>query len=589
MNESANVSFSQGAKVTYGSHGICTVGETKTEKVFGENIRMVTLHLGTGNIIKVPEAKAKSLLVPVSAVSHLAEVLAILSRPAKAKPPNWLHTEKKYASSLGTSDPSLLATLVRDLHPGDKPLGTELVQLYRTGLYQLVQLLETTEASDASIILKQMSEASGLLFREEDARPSIYVAKSRGKQVKPPTPLEDAMMMVKLPKPRAVRALPQPAPAAKSVVKMPVAPKAPPAPKPPVTPVVKEVVKPPLIPPAKPTVPPPAQPKAMTPQAPTPAPSPPPVVVAPPPKVEPVRRAVVSPPVKRVEPPVAQQPVVVDESGLRLENQLLRHKLSTLEREKKALVVVAARVENLETRLQHVEATNQVLRNQLSTKDHEVAAANRRRQQIDREQYERETYQIERIKQLGELVGVLFATGQLLAAALHEKMIAPPVVQTVVGPSNSGGPVAEDMKGELRQARRIGTLRKRRIDTLERKLATTLKDLKAANRTIVSQAAMLADNVVAGLLEALDDKKKEIDALSVLVEEKTKEVNRLNTLVQKRDETIAALREQVLTDKQLQDEIEAVRVDLFQYIFERTEAVERLQAYIRELQERSMQ
>lgn len=54
-------------------------------------------------------------------------------------------------------------------------------------------------------------------------------------------------------------------------------------------------------------------------------------------------------------------------------------------------------------------------------------------------------------------------------------------------------------------------------------------------------------------------------------------------------ETIAALREQALTDKQLQDEIEAVRVDLFQYIFERTEAVERLQAYIRELQERSMQ
>lgn len=587
MNKGNIASFNKGARVTYGSHGICVVTGVTIEDVLGEKITLIHLLLGTGNIIKVAEPVAERDFKLVTAKSHLAEVLDILSRPAKAKSPNWFHTENKYASALGTNDAISLATLVRDLHPGDKPLGTELVQLYRTGLYQLVQLLEATEASDVATLLKQMSAASGLSFRIEDTRPTTYAARSRSKRTKSPTPLEEAMTMVRLPKARPVAALPRPAPAPKPLVEKPVVRKAPPATKPamkPVAPVPVVVAKsaPEKLPLVAPEVTPPVQTQIATPQTLVPAPSPH-MVVAPPPIVEPEPRAVVTPRAKQAEPPVVQQPVVVDESDLRLENQLLQQKLSTLEGENKALKLVAARVENLETQLQQTGDANLSLCNQLSTKDKEAAAVNRRRQQIDREQRERETYQVDRIKRLGELLGVLFGAGQLLAAALHEKMTALPAVQTAVGRSKGNESEDGDMKEVLRQARRIGSLRQRQIDILKRKLMTARTDLKAANRTIDMQAAKLANNDVTVLLQALITRKEEIDALSAIIKDANKEVRRLKILVGARDKTIKNLREKVLTSDQVRANIAVVRDELLQLILKRTEAVERLQAYIREL------
>ena len=85
MDTVNKVSFEKGAKVSYRSFGVCTVDGVVTEDVLGQDMSLVVIILGTGTVMKVPEAVARRDFVLVAAESKFAEVKSILSKPPKAR------------------------------------------------------------------------------------------------------------------------------------------------------------------------------------------------------------------------------------------------------------------------------------------------------------------------------------------------------------------------------------------------------------------------------------------------------------------------------------------------------------------------
>lgn len=572
MNEETHASFTKGQQVTYGSHGICTVKGTAVEKILGEEVLLVLIELGTGQIVKVPATKAKSAFTPVAKLSRLVEVLAILGKAPKARAASWHHTEREYAKTLGTNDPLALAALVRDLHPGDQPLGTELVQLYRVGLYQLVQLLEAQEGSDVPTILKQFSEASGLSFRPEDAWPSTYAARQRSRRVKSSTQQDDDVPMVKLSKVRPVAALPLPAEpvvTATPVVKKQVVPKAPPAPTPPATRVMKLTATPPSESAAKAVVPRPVAIKAAAVVLPSSTPQPLKPTVSP---------AATTPPAKTEKRPVDVRPVVTDGG----ENKELRETIAQLQAENKKLREEAGTARSLREHLEASRATALSLRLQLTARDQAQTTTNQERQQRDREQATLRKDLERQVSHLTELVGVLLGTAFLFASNGQEKL---PSVTPVEGTApEEQRRVAEirELKQALGRARSSNTKRKRRVEELE----ADLKRLKRALGEAEAAKEAKAAEEVEMLLKALVDKKQEIETLTTTIQTQEKEVLRLSRLVARHEKTIVELKADVLTAKQVRAEIARVRAYVLQYIDERTGLVERLQAYIQEQKKR---
>jgi RNA polymerase-interacting CarD/CdnL/TRCF family regulator/KaiC/GvpD/RAD55 family RecA-like ATPase len=237
-------------------------------------------------------------------------------------------------------------------------------------------------------------------------------------------------------------------------------------------------------------------------------------------------RAVKHEPVVQVSPQVNVAAVVAQSTqALEAKNQSLqdtikqlRETIRQLQGENKNLQFTSASASSLDAQLTTARLTITTLRSQLTEMEQQKNTVTRERQRIDREQSSREDFQVARIKELGEVLGALFLLSYMLVGTLQEKK-SDPVIVTV--PTDTV---------------EVGTA----------ELAAMLAKAEETVRALTRERGILRSQVTR--------LKKGRKAPS------TDQVSR----------------------KEIKRQIALVRVELFQYIFERTSAVERLEAYIKE-------
>lgn len=164
--------------------------------------------------------------------------------------------------------------------------------------------------------------------------------------------------------------------------------------------------------------------------------------------------------------------------------------------------------------------------------------------------------------------------------SVSEKSTSSPTAVT------ESGEALKTLRRQLKDVRRSNTAMKKRLADRAGEVSRLKTTLREEQATVARQVGELEGRNSELLISALLERKHEIDALTATIATHVKEMKRLTALVATRDKALAKRKEERLTEEHILANINAVRVELFQYIFERTSMVERLEAYIVELKAR---
>jgi len=175
-NQNAPASFTAGMRVTYETFGVCVIESITKETYYGVEGEFVSLKTGTGNVIKVAMPTALKECKGIGGMPQLQKVLSELKKSQKKRGKWWKKTQKEYSGYLGSGDVTLLAKIVRDIHPGENELTPGVQALYQAGLYQLVMLLQVSDnIADPEIILDAFTKATGRRHLADDLRHTTLI------------------------------------------------------------------------------------------------------------------------------------------------------------------------------------------------------------------------------------------------------------------------------------------------------------------------------------------------------------------------------------------------------------------------------
>ena len=153
--------FRKGDSVVYPAHGVGRVDNVGFEEIAGHRLNLIHISFDDSRMtLRIPVAQARAAgLRKLASRKAMAEVLATLRGRPRVSRLMWAKRAQEYLAKINTSDPAMLAEVVRDLHTAGDGSGSSFSQrnLFELALDRLAAEFASVNRIDKTAAVEQLN------------------------------------------------------------------------------------------------------------------------------------------------------------------------------------------------------------------------------------------------------------------------------------------------------------------------------------------------------------------------------------------------------------------------------------------------